>query len=106
MSTTESAAILGEKKDQLNIYKSITALSLFDAALMLNSCVSLAAKHMLHIDKVVSFSMNHDLSNVKFTLYSVSINIVIKKVREILILDSNSKAVVSKGYNQSNLLLL
>lgn len=34
---------------------------------------------MLHIDKVVSFSMNHDLSNVKFTLYSVSINIVIKK---------------------------
>lgn len=57
-------------------------MSLFDAAVMLNSCVLLAAKHMLHIDKVVSFSMNHDLSNVKFTLYSVSINVVIKKKKE------------------------
>lgn len=54
----------------------------------------LGSKRLLHIDKLVSLNMNHNLSNVKFTLCTLSIKPAFKKRKlrdTILILDLYSK---------------
>lgn len=58
---------------------------------------------MLHIDKVVSSSMNHNLSDVKLTLHPLSVSDVFYKrgEKKILILDLNSKIVMSHRRLQS-----